>query len=642
MIPLLLEFEWIGSYIEKTVFDFTVIPENVFLISGKTGSGKTTILDAMTYALYGESSGGDRTVPVSQFITDKKAVPYISFTLDIGGERYRFTRKYIRSSSGYSPSGECLKAVKTELGEVWEPYVDSTRSSDLTAAAEELLGLNAEQFRQVVILPQGKCERLLTGKSKDKEAVLSTLFNADMYNVVTEQLGKQALDMRRETEYIRQSCETMLAAHDFEDIQSAEEALKIDKSRSAELAETLALRKAAKEAADKARTSGAAAANRFKALDEAAGRLKALKSESSRHSFDGERIKRLKCEAEVLTVYDVWLKAQSEYSRRKLAAQSALSELKCARQAAEAASKSLRVHSDRSEQNEKLTAEITRLGFLRDSYIRLGESERELKKLLADGKAMRICCDKAAEQLNNIVRIIGELSESEAAAEKEITDLSGLTERYYEFGASAKSADELKSLQEELVHRSNEISRLEKLTKKLEADEKAAEAANAELHGRYISELSARLAAGLHKGDRCPVCGNNVDDSFEPCAHKTGGFVSEEELELSDNALAGMKKQHSAAAAELESHQAVRARLSENAEKIKLMLEQTGYSDGLYAQISAGYEAAVRRSKELERIREKKREQENNRLAAEKLLNDKKKLLDGLRMSYAAANERFT
>ena len=187
MKPLLLEIQAFGPYVQRQSINFEKLAEQgMFLIKGHTGSGKTTIFDAMTFALYGGSSGDD---PKNKFgrnaleewrcnQADGAAPTEVSFTFSSHGRRYRFIRRLVPKRKNLSAE---YIAGELDEGGVLSPFFENPKKEDLTKKAEELLGLTKEQFRQVVLLPQGQFERFLTASSDEKESILEKIFDAERW-----------------------------------------------------------------------------------------------------------------------------------------------------------------------------------------------------------------------------------------------------------------------------------------------------------------------------------------------------------------------------------------------------------------------------------------------------------------------------
>ena len=188
MKPHQLRMEAFGPYAEPAEIDFDALSdEGLFLIYGSTGAGKTFLLDALSYALYGEVSGDRNVKALKSDHADPAAVPRVSLVFSCGGGRYRVER-----SPGYTAPktrgvGFTEKAAQAVLfrlnGSDAEPIV--SRTTEVSREVEQLVGLNAAQFRQVILLPQGQFAEVLRAKAEEREALLKTLFDT----VAFEQAG---------------------------------------------------------------------------------------------------------------------------------------------------------------------------------------------------------------------------------------------------------------------------------------------------------------------------------------------------------------------------------------------------------------------------------------------------------------------
>ncbi len=225
MKPLKLAFSAFGPFVERQEIDFTVFEgAGVFLIHGETGAGKTVILDAMTYALYGKSSGGVRGELAAmrcQF-ADESQPTEVLFEFELQNKRYRFTRglKIRKKRDGgleYLPQQD---AFYYEKGAGYVPFFENPRIRDVEEKAQELLGLGYEQFIQVVILPQGKFERLLLAKSEEKEKILVSLFRAERWQKAAELLCRQVNEQKRALEQKQVAVQQGLAQFGCADLET--------------------------------------------------------------------------------------------------------------------------------------------------------------------------------------------------------------------------------------------------------------------------------------------------------------------------------------------------------------------------------------------------------------------------------------
>ncbi len=228
MMPERLTIEAFGPYVKKQEIDFQEFRRaGLFLIHGKTGAGKTMVLDAMTYALFGESSGGgrgDMAAMRSDFAKDDQDTQ-VSFTFCVGQRRYRFLRGVrIRAKRNGEKEPQIFQSAffENEAGE-FEPYFENPGVRNVRLKAEEILGLSYEQFRQIILLPQGRFEQLLVADSAEKEAILVTLFKAERWSELTNWLCDQALILKRAKDEKSQAVDSILAQYEQGSQQELEE-----------------------------------------------------------------------------------------------------------------------------------------------------------------------------------------------------------------------------------------------------------------------------------------------------------------------------------------------------------------------------------------------------------------------------------
>lgn len=190
MTPLYLELEAFLPFSQKVCLDFTVLgEEKMFLITGNTGAGKTSLFDAISFALFGEVSGSLRGKDsLKCHFSDDKTESYVYFVFQNKGKTYHIRRTpqqmKLRRTGTLSP--ENATAVLT-----LEDGTTYTRVNDVNGKIEEILGLNAEQFKKIVMLPQGEFRRFLTDSSVQKQEILRKIFGTYFYDRFTEELKQQ-------------------------------------------------------------------------------------------------------------------------------------------------------------------------------------------------------------------------------------------------------------------------------------------------------------------------------------------------------------------------------------------------------------------------------------------------------------------
>lgn len=195
MKPIRLIMNAFGPYKGKEIVDFSELGEHrLFSISGNTGAGKTTIFDAICYALYGEASGEERsdTVMLRSHFAEDHVHTSVELIFAIRDRMYRIMRQMAHKKKGNKTATGGAVEFYEIVREEHVPCVDRVHVTDINRKVEELLGLNKHQFSQIVMLPQGEFRKLLTSETENKEEILRRIFKTDRYKLMRELLdGKR-------------------------------------------------------------------------------------------------------------------------------------------------------------------------------------------------------------------------------------------------------------------------------------------------------------------------------------------------------------------------------------------------------------------------------------------------------------------
>lgn len=190
MKPIRLELKEFGPYKNEIIEWDKIINEPIFLITGKTGSGKSTLFDAITYALYNKTTGGKDIASLRTKTALDKDKTQVNFDFELSGKKYRIERTlaYLKAGNKNLTSGKvALMQYNDEKLEVI-----ASKEQEVKEKVEELIGLDDKQFCQIIILPQGKFKEFLLSKSSEKKETLRSLFNTYFYQKFVEQLQEQA------------------------------------------------------------------------------------------------------------------------------------------------------------------------------------------------------------------------------------------------------------------------------------------------------------------------------------------------------------------------------------------------------------------------------------------------------------------
>ena len=216
MRPIKLTMSAFGSYSGMETIDFTKIQGGLFLVTGDTGAGKTTIFDAVTYALYDRTSGGrrDGNMMRSQY-ADDEAETFVEYTFAYRDGQYTIRRnpEYMRAGKRKNADGKIRLVKETSKVSLIMPDGKEFQGKkrEVDQKIEQIIGLDAGQFTQIAMIAQGDFLRLLHAESKERKKIFSKIFQTQIYRDVQEQLKEQGkalyiqlkeneADIRREME----------------------------------------------------------------------------------------------------------------------------------------------------------------------------------------------------------------------------------------------------------------------------------------------------------------------------------------------------------------------------------------------------------------------------------------------------------
>lgn len=561
MRPLKLKMQAFGSYGRETVIDFTKPEQNLFLITGDTGAGKTTIFDAIVFALYGEASSTSNkkegVVLQSQY-AELNIEPYVEMEFMEGEERYTVRRvpRHLKTVTRGAAKG---KGTREITGSVTLFMPDGTEypSKETNAKLQEITGLTKSQFMQVAMIAQGEFMELLRAKSDDKKKIFRKLFNTEMYEQIVNELGNRKRNMEREIAVIRTRCQSETARIKFfgdkaeeknpgdDEISLCEKRLEELKKRVSdgeivvmpELTEVLErylvildnqLKKAQKLYEDAAEIREKKRdiyieAQQLQSLFIQRKQTEEELEEYRKQSFEMENKEKLAGSVsdawEIKTFYDFWKAGQEDAERVRTAFETQTERLPGLMEEEEGM---IQEEQKKQKELETVQEEYTRTLEKAEKAIQLFGQIKETKKKMDMGKELlekaRIkeeADKKAFEVLENREKALRDRSEQLADAgeklavcQSQMKEINGMT------------AD-LKALSSIYKEQKTYEKKIEELKEKY----KEARASYEKKHGEYekkrqnfLDAQAGFLASELMEGMPCPVCGST--EHPRPCVMK--------------------------------------------------------------------------------------------------------------------------
>ena len=210
MRPMILTMSAFGSYADCVTIDFGQVQQGLFLITGDTGAGKTTIFDGITYALYGQTSGGrrDGTMMRSQYAPDGTKT-YVDLTFSTGGQVWRVLRspEYERESKRRNKDGERTMTKERGSVELYQPdgSLYPGNRQEVNRKLVEILGVDARQFMQIAMIAQGKFRDLIEKGTTERQKIFREIFRTAPYQQVQDILKGKYRALERECATLRES-----------------------------------------------------------------------------------------------------------------------------------------------------------------------------------------------------------------------------------------------------------------------------------------------------------------------------------------------------------------------------------------------------------------------------------------------------
>lgn len=448
MKPCTVEFQAFGPYAGHELVDFEKLAaRGLFLICGKTGTGKTMILDAITFALYGKSSGHGRDDFEAMRCTNAAfdVTTYVRFTFENNGIYYRFERRLERKRKNLSAS--YMVWQKDENG-TWTALFENAKEKMLNEKAEEIIGLSYEQFRQVIVLPQGQFEKLLTSDSADKEKILTSIFGEEKWQAVAQLMFEEATERRQQLKSLQEQISNSLQEEACETL--------------AELEAVIAQKKEGLVTMEAAYQEGACEKQ-----------IRALRDRLALVS----RFQDLRRGKACVRAYEEKQHDRAEQEKR----------IQDARRAEKVKELLLELHRAEAAQAERKTA-------VRAADQAAGQAKQQAEQIFLQVTAQQQKNDEIEEKKAQKIQLTAKITDYESIA--------ALEQNFQKQRKAAESALQ-EAEQEKQVYESY-APKLVMLHETYETDMEE----HRKLLAAYLAGITGELAASLVEGQPCPVCGS--------------------------------------------------------------------------------------------------------------------------------------
>ncbi|EPT8860226.1 TPA: SMC family ATPase [Listeria innocua] len=522
MRPIKLTMQAFGAYAKKEVIDFEKLgTEQIFVISGKTGAGKSTIFDAISFAIFGKANTFDRESfsMRSHFATDKE-ITEVTLVFRLKDKIYQISRIPQQEIAKRRGNGTTTSPQKAELYELVGDEMKLLASSvrDVNTKMEELIQLNVDQFRQILMIPQGEFRELLVSDSKEKEVILQRLAHTVYYekveNLLWEKQKEAEILVVEARKKVAELAELSLPGIEITGKTTSEisllqtEAIRQEQAILAELESALSIiRKETSEAVEKVTLAKEQLLD-WQNLDLYIEEVAKLEAEKDFYQVIANRIEAAK-RASNLRSQDalcIRLKEQLETA------------VNTEKQVAHEVELITNQFSNAKKQKEALAEQEAVLEANKRTLFQLEEMEPkiiELETITIQQRRAEINWKEAADRLEKVKKTEQEIAAELQSMETRLGEINQAELAILEAINKRTTAEALIEKNQELVNKRmkmnlwNKQKQTEEQTlTQLLTEKLAIETTIKQEESNLQQEQAATLAAHLHEGDACPVCGS--------------------------------------------------------------------------------------------------------------------------------------
>ncbi|POZ89438.1 MULTISPECIES: AAA family ATPase [Petrotoga] len=547
MRPIKLKFQAFGPFLEEQEIDFIKLRnDTLFLITGPTGAGKTTIFDAICYALYGNGSMGERGDAIARsHFADENTDTYVEFEFQFKDKRIEISRtpSYERSKKDGEGTTKQNSQASIKIYQNGELILHESGVKKVNSKVEEYLGLNYEQFKQIIMIPQGEFRKFITANSNERAEIFRKIFDISIYESFEQKIDEIFKNIEKGLKDQRQKVRNILESINLESegykqllqLESIDPENLID-----QLKKEIRRKEISKEETKKQKSQKQdelqklnTELEKIKKANELIEKKETLKKEIEELQQNSkyiqgkeELLNSLKKAKEMLPYEERYLEYQQELNDKKNQLKNQQSILDKSMEEKQRINEKLPEIEKQYQNISAVEKEIEDLNQKLDKYVKYKNliKEYNTKKKLLDVKV-----NESHEKDKKLSKVQEKLEQNENyISENEDINVEILKNEISTNEKLLSAAGELLKKYTELVGLHRKYQKVKKEKEEIEIEIQDLREEQNEKTADFIKSQAYHLASNLKEGEPCPVCGSTVHPSP---AKSTGKLITEKELE---------------------------------------------------------------------------------------------------------------
>ncbi|AXX65032.1 SMC family ATPase [Bombilactobacillus bombi] len=551
MKPLKLVMQNFGPYAKQSL-DFTKLAAtDIFLISGRTGCGKTTIFDALTFALYGEGISDDRKPEsLRSDFADDRTPTQVDLEFEHQDLIYHVMRQPKQTLAKKRGSGQKVyeSTGRLEIFRADTKIAEINKLKDISIKIESVLQLSRKQFVQIVLLPQGDFRRFLMADSKDKEGVLRQIFKTGLYQRWSEVLNNQLKEQKNQQQQWQTAITSELAKvtwnqppENLTDLNPQQQ-LKLLKEQQTTAHQTLATLETQQQQLEQQYQQQQTSYHDAQKQNQRWQDLKAQQQRLSDLIGQSEAMK----QKQQLIAQLKWAQSQQSDYRHYQELQTAMTtKQEQLQQLTQTITTTEQQQSQLQQEQQQLTAQkplqdqrLQEQPLLKNQRPAFAQVEQLQTKLTKSQNALTA----SQQQVDALHQQQQQLQQEQAALTQAVAELPTIVEQLHQVQQDQsqllnlqQQADKLQTAQQKNQKLTNQITQAQKNLVTAKDQVAALEASYQQLHNQWLESQIANLVAQLEPGTPCPICGSI--EHPQPATINTVQAVSNEQVKSAEEKL---------------------------------------------------------------------------------------------------------